>query len=193
MVTDIELLDPNKKYTYADYLKWKFDEYVELIKGQIYKMSPAPSTNHQGISTQLVTFINYHLTESNCRVFHAPFDVRLFPEKDNSKNNTVVQPDLCVICDPSKIDEQGCLGAPDLIVEILSPSSSKRDSQDKFSLYEEAGVLEYWMVFPSEKIVQVFDLKKGKFALREMYSEADHIPAGIFPDLKIDLKKVFSS
>ena len=192
MITDLGALDLNRKYSYADYLKWRLDEYVELIKGKVWKMSPSPSVAHQKISARL-SGIFYGLFESHsCEYFHAPTDVRLFPKPSDQEVFTVVQPDLFVVCDQSKLDDKGCQGAPDLIVEILSPSTSKRDAQDKFELYQEAGVLEYWMVHPTERYVHVFALKDGVFVRHHAYGASDQFSPVIFPEMVINLEKVFS-
>lgn len=130
--------DLSGTYSYADYLTWTWDEMAELIRGKVYKMSPAPGSLHQRISTELLRQIANFLKGKKCNVFSAPFDVRLpdtAAEKANQKITTVVQPDLCVICDPEKIDERGCLGAPDLIIEILSKHTAVKDLRDKFEVY----------------------------------------------------------
>lgn len=148
-VTDILVEEPSAElnYTYADYLKWKISERVELFRGQILKLA-APNTSHQTISGNLHFQLKTFLQNKSCRVFSAPFDVRL-PIQNRKKDNevtTVVQPDLCVICDPEKLDARGCCGAPDLVIEILSPGNSTTEVQIKFEVYEEAGVKEYWLV-----------------------------------------------
>lgn len=191
MIADINLLDPDKKYSYADYLKWTFDESVELIKGKLFRMPPAPSSRHQDISRELLIEIGVFLKGKSCKVYNAPFDVRLFPIKEDGKNFTVVQPDLCVICDLTKIDEKGCFGPPDLIIEIQSPSTTKKDMQDKFYLYKEAGVKEYWIVVPSADVVEVFDLTDGEYRIRKHYTIEDSIPVGVLPGLEIELMSVF--
>jgi len=156
MVTKLEDLDLSKQYTYADYLTWQFDDMVELIRGKIIKMSPAPNLAHQAASSNLQGIIWNFLKKNPCQVFAAPFDVRLPLPPKNQKGNkidTVVQPDICVICDASKLDTQGCNGAPDWIIEILSPVTSKKDLTDKYEIYQNAGVKEYWVVYPSEQII----------------------------------------
>nr|WP_295921125.1 Uma2 family endonuclease [uncultured Dyadobacter sp.] len=194
IVTDINELDLNGTYTYADYLLWRFEQRLELIKGKIFKMSPAPSTRHQKISGELFLEIGSYFRNHYCQVFYAPFDVRL-PIKDQNitdqKIYTVVQPDLCIICDESKLDERGCLGAPDLIVEILSPGNSKKEMDHKFDLYEECGVREYWLVEPAENTVFVYVLNdKGKYIGLKPATET--LTSTIFPDLKIKLEKIFN-
>jgi len=195
-ITDISELDLNGTYSYADYLLWRFEERLELIKGKIFKMSPAPSVRHQRIASRLHTYIGRHFFNKSCELFSAPFDVRLLDIKKSKKANqdiyTVVQPDLCVICDKNKLDERGCLGSPDLIVEILSPGNSKKEMKIKYALYEEAGVQEYWVVFPSEYVLQQFVLnEKGKYELRGIFTEDEIFTAHLFPDLEINLGEVF--
>lgn len=194
MITDISQLDPSKRYSYADYLTWQFKERVELFKGWLAKLA-APSTFHQTISGELHRQLANHFRKSGCRVFSAPFDVRLpdnLKSTDDKTIYTVVQPDLCVICDDAKIDAKGCLGAPDWILEILSPGNNKAEIQSKFKLYEEAGVKEYWIVQPGDQTVTVFDLRGDQYQFRMMYSNEDKIPCGLFPQLEVDMKEVFS-
>lgn len=183
-------LDLTKTYTYSDYLLWQFSERVELIKGFISKMSPAPSSNHQKISQNLNGGFYTYFKKMTCYVFVAPFDVRL-PIKSAKKDTTVVQPDLCVICDESKIDEKGCNGTPDLIVEILSPNNSKHDIHTKFNLYLEAGVLEYWIVNPSERMVLIYTLKNDEYIGSKPFVEGEILKSSLFPDLKIDVEDIF--
>jgi Uma2 family endonuclease len=187
----------NGIYTYADYLNWRLEQAVELIKGKIFPMSPAPSMKHQRISWQVSYFIADFLKNKECRAFSAPFDVRLLDKRKSKKASkevyTVVQPDISVICDKNKLDERGCLGSPDLIVEILSLGNSKKEMKIKYQLYEEAGVKEYWVVYPYEESVLQFvlDEKTDKFYLKATFAEDEILVSHIFPDLQIDLAKVF--
>lgn len=189
-------LDLSKRYTYADYLTWMDDKRRELFNGFINLMTPAPSRRHQQISAKMMKVWGIGLEGKQCEVYHAPSDVR-FPKDNKSTDNrqiyTVVQPDIYVICDLSKMDDKGCLGAPDLIIEIVSPENSKRDIKDKFEIYQENGVREYWIVNPNEEYVNVFVLdEKGKFQFVGMYAGDDKIPVNIFNrDLAIDLMEVF--
>lgn len=183
-------LDLTKQYSYSDYLLWQFSERVELIKGYILKMSPAPSRNHQTILYDLTISMDKYFKNKKCSIFFAPFDVRL-PIKSAKKDTTVVQPDLCVICDENKLDDKGCNGAPDLIVEILSPKNSKHDIDTKFKLYEEAGVKEYWIVEIEERIVLVYTMRDGEFIGLKPFSEGEIIKSLIFPDMKISVEDVF--
>lgn len=189
-------LDLNKRYTYADYLTWMDDVRRELFDGFIKMMSPAPSRRHQRISLKLSRFFDVFLDNKTCEVYHAPSDVRL-PEGKNSNTDkqiyTVLQPDVYVICDLSKMDDRGCLGAPDLVIEIISPKNSQRNTRDKFEIYQEHGVREYWIVSPNDEIVNVFVLDEiGKFQFVGIYAKDDKIPVNIFNgELKIDLTEVF--
>ena len=177
-------------YNYADYLQWSFEGMVELINGKIFKMSPAPSSSHQSISVNLTVEIGGFLKFKKCKVFIAPFDVRLSKFKEDKLVNSVVQPDLCIICVPTKIDEKGCNGAPDMIVEILSPSTALRDLDLKFKLYEENGVKEYWIVQPNDQTVSIFDLIESKFLLRGIYPREKIVEVKTIA-LEIDLNEVF--
>jgi Uma2 family endonuclease len=189
-------LDLNKRYTYADYLTWIDDVRRELYDGFIKLMTPAPSRKHQKISAKMMKIWGVYLENKQCEVYHAPSDVRL-PKGKQNKNDaqiyTVLQPDIYVICDLSKMDDRGCLGAPDLVMEIISANNQKRDIREKFDIYQEHGVREYWIVNPNDENVNVFVLdEKGKFQFRGMYAGDDKIPVNIFDgDLKIDLLEVF--
>lgn len=194
-VTSLSDLNTEKIYTYADYLLWQFEERVELIKGKLFKMSPAPSENHQWVSMKLSNIMFDTVSQKhNCRMYTAPFDVRLIKKNSDKEKDilTVVQPDITVVCDQKKLDGRGCLGAPDLVVEILSPGNNKKDMQIKFSLYEENGIPEYWIVFPSEEAVQQFVLnERGKYEFKRFYNTDDLMYSAVFPDLKVDLGRVF--
>lgn len=195
IVTDINDLDLDGTYTYADYLLWQFEERLELIKGKIFKMSPAPNTSHQLISSKLQGNLFMHLKGKSCYLFSAPFDVRLFNAKKSAFANrdiyTVVQPDLCVVCDKNKLDEKGCLGAPDLVIEILSPGNSKKEVDNKFDLYQESGVREYWIVQPLDQNIFIFALSdSGIFVGLKPATEELH--SVIFPELSINLKEIFN-
>lgn len=197
MITKIEQLDLNGTYTYADYLTWRFDEYVELIKGKIYRMSPAPSRKHQHVAGKLYLQIGNFFANDPCGVYFAPFDVRLPDRKKSAKSNrqilTVVQPDICVVCDRDKLDDAGCLGAPDWIIEILSAGTQRKDRQQKRALYEENGVREYWIVSPTDEDVAIYRLDAaGKYQLAGLYSDDEVVPCGIFPGLLIDLARIFA-
>jgi len=197
MITHIDQLDVSKRYTYADYLTWKFEERVELIRGKLFKMSPAPSMSHQRISFNLSLQIGPYFKRHTCQVFAAPFDVRLpLPPERQAEDqiDTVVQPDLSIICDPNKLDERGCQGPPDWIIEILSPSTSIKDLTEKFDLYQHAGVREYWVVYPFEATLLIYTPDSGGNyqPLRpQPFVATETVTPAIFPDLKVDLKEVF--
>jgi len=198
MTTQFSQLDPNRVYSYADYLTWQFDETVELIKGKIQLMYPAPTATHQRIARDLGFIINQFLHKKTCELFIALFDVKLYDSKKAAVSDddvySVVQPDLCVICDPSKITERGCDGAPDWVIEILSKGNSKKEMRLKYELYEESGIGEYWLVYPYEKALYQFvlDEKSKKYQLAAMYAEDEIATPALFPELKIDLAEVFT-
>lgn len=188
-ITSLSQLDMNATYTYADYLMWKLKDRVELFKGKILKMSPAPSPIHQKISRKISDVLSPFFNKSNCEMFYAPFDVRL-PNK-TGEIFTVVQPDLCVICDRSKIDDKGCLGAPDLVIEILSPGNSKKEMNLKFSLYEESGVSEYWVVDTSEKFILIFSLENGEYISRKPVADGEILQSINFPELSFSTENLY--
>ena len=184
-----------QRYSYADYLTWMDDKRRELINGFVRLMS-APLRTHADISTKLVGIILWHIEkhEGKCKVYHAPFDVRLpvDGETEDSKIYNVVQPDVCVICDLSKLDERGCIGAPDLVVEVQSPSSISYDLREKYDLYEAAGVKEYWVASPKMNVVTVFLLQdKGKFDRGKVYESGSKIQSKTLEGLEISLDAIF--
>jgi IMP dehydrogenase/GMP reductase/Uma2 family endonuclease len=183
-ITNINQLDPNGTYTYADYLVWKFKERVELLRGRVLKMSPASASSHQKIAGNLYFSLRKYFQNSNCELFFAPFDVRL--PKKNGEILSVVQPDLCVICDLSKLDEKGCLGAPDLVVEILSPGNSKKEMKLKYDLYQENGVKEYWVVIPDQRYVQIFVLEEGNYVGKHPIVDKEYKLVGLITIKDID-------
>ena len=186
-------LDLNGTYTYADYLKWTFDERLEIIKGKIFPMS-APARIHQRISWNFTAAIVKYLENRDCQAYSAPFDVRLTPLKKNKTNkvHTIVQPDLCIICDLDKLDDKGCVGAPDLIIEILSPGNSRKEMKEKYEVYQENGVKEYWLVEPVDKCVFVYVLNEaGIYIGLQPVTDEDILTSTIFPELQIDLALVF--
>jgi len=194
-ITDIKQLDLTKKYSYADYLTWEFNERVELIKGWIYKMSPAPKRKHQRVSLKLTLQLVNFLDTCGCQVYEAPFDVRLKKNKgSDSEVNTVVQPDISVFCDLSKLDDRGAIDAPDLVVEVTSDSTMKKDYNEKFNIYEENGVREYWIVNPDSHSMEIFKLDNDKFesvGVFNIHDGATEVNSVIFPDLKVNLIEIF--
>lgn len=192
LITDINQLDVNGTYTYADYLLWRFKEQVELLRGKLFKMSPAPREIHQRVLNEINFELMFFFRNKTCRVYPAPFDVRL-PTKGIADNQiyTIVQPDLCVVCDLEKIDGRGCIGAPDLVVEILSPSNSRKDLKDKYEIYEEAGVPEYWIVDPDNKAFYRYVLQEGVYIGLPPVCEGDVFRSRKFPEMEIDTKLIF--
>jgi len=193
-ITDISQLDLDKTYSYADYLTWKFQDRLELLKGRIFKMSSAPSRTHQVLVGRFHIELARHFAKGKCQLFLSPFDVRLLDVKKITPDKevyTVVQPDLCIICNEDKLDERGCNGAPDLVIEILSPGNSKKELGIKFDLYEEAGVLEYWIVEPAEKSVFIYTLVNGKLSGQRPLTEDDVIKSPLFPQLDFALAEIF--
>ena len=175
-------------YTYADFLEWDEDFRAELLDGEIVMMAP-PTTKHQIISGELFFKIRSYLEGKSCKVFAAPFGVRLFPKKDKS-DDTVFQPDIVVLCDPEKIDEHGCNGAPDLVIEIISPSTAKYDRIYKLRKYQEAGVREYWILDPETESLQVYILENGRY-MASAYDETEKVPIAVLKDCEIDLSAIF--
>jgi len=187
------------RYSYADYLTWTDGAMREIIDGVIYAFS-APIRKHASVVITLLkkalAFIDNR--QCKCKIYTAPFDVRLPKNGDPTDNKIfdVVQPDIVVVCDPAKLDERGCIGAPDLIVEVNSPTTSKRDLNLKFSLYEKAGVKEYWVVYPKDEAVTVFLLQEnGKYdddgkTYQVVYGDT-HVPVQTLEGLVIDLKELF--
>jgi Uma2 family endonuclease len=177
------------RYTYADYLKWTEGQRWELIDGVAYSMSPAPSVQHQRVSRELQGQLHAKLRGGPCELFAAPFDVRL-PEGSEADDEveTVVQPDLVVICDPKKLDQAGCRGAPDLVIEILSPTTAYRDQTEKLRLYERHGVRELWIVNPDVETVFVYRLgADALYPKPEVYRSGEVVGLSAVEGISIDL------
>jgi len=191
-------LDPGKRYSYADYLTWADNKRRELFDG-IAKLMSAPVIIHALITGNIFVKIGPYIKKrgGKCKVFHAPVDVRLPKngETENHKIFTVVQPDICVVCDPSKIDEKGVIGAPDLVVEVLSPSNTKLMMSKKFDLYEEAGVKEYWVVYPKSGLTVFLLQDNGKYddgtTYDIIYTPDAKVPVHTIDGLEIGLKELF--
>lgn len=181
-------------FTYEDYVKFPEGERVELIDGHIYLMSPAPSRIHQKIITEISRLIGNYIESNNynCEVYVAPFDVRFIEEGEtDEKNKNTVQPDISVICNTSKLDEKGCKGAPEFIIEVVSPSNSSIDYVKKLYLYEKFNVKEYWIVNPLTKTVTVYRLNNdNEYGEPEKYTFQDRIYVGIFHELALTLSEI---
>lgn len=181
-------------YSYADYLTWEFEEMVELIKGKVFKSAAAaPRRIHQKISGNVFFRLYKFLENNSCDVFSAPFDVRL-PVKSikNEDIFTVVQPDICVICDKNKLDDLGCIGAPDLIVEILSPGNNKKELKNKYEVYEESGVKEYWIIQPYELTLLIYTLTEGKYVPSKLFTVGDIVESKYISGFTLDLDEIFN-
>ena len=185
-------LDLNKIYSYADYFKWQFEDRVELIKGKIFKMRPAPNFDHQELVGEIMYLFKKFLRKKPCKAFIAPFDVRLpIKSKEDKDIYTVLQPDVCVVCDTSKYDKRGCVGAPDIVVEILSPSNNEKELKNKFDIYEESGVLEYWIVSPQDRTFLVNRLVDGHYVTSRPMVSGDVVTTAVLPGFEMDLKELF--
>ena len=183
----------DKIYTYSDYLNFDFDYMVELIRGKIYKMTPAPSVRHQNISNNLSFQFNMALRESVCKLLSAPTDIVLpIENRKNGKEHTVVQPDLAIFCDLSILKEKAAFGPPTLVVEILSPHTRKKDIQLKYDIYEEAGIKEYWVIMPNEELLEQFVLEKNKYQRIQTYTREDAVTARAVEGLTVTLEEVFA-
>lgn len=186
-------LPEEKKYSYADLLTWEGNARYELIEGVPMMMSP-PLRQHQEIVGELFAQLYAYLKGKRCKVYPSPFAVRLFEQNEDFPEDvdTLVEPDITVVCNSDKLDTYGCKGAPDLAIEVLSPSNRKHDKLIKLNLYQRAGVKEYWIVDPDKKLVLVHTLDGGQYPSPEVYTAKDTVPVGVLEDCSIDLTPVFS-
>lgn len=182
------------RYTYADYLTWDIEEMVELIKGKVFKKAAAaPRRAHQWLTGSLFRDMSLFLKGKNCQAYIAPFDVRLpVKSKKDDKIFTVVQPDICVVCDLEKLDEKGCVGAPDLVVEVLSPGNKQVELQYKYEVYEESGVKEYWLVDPESQTLLIYRLVQGKYQSSRLMTLGDIAKSAVIEGFQLDLTDYFS-
>jgi len=189
----LTIMPEPRRFTYADLLQWEDDTRRELVDGVPYALSP-PTEPHQRVQIDLLLQIGGFLLGKPCRLYSAPFDVRLFEGKDDSpaQVDTVVQPDLMVVCDRDKIDRRGVRGAPDLVVEVLSASTRRLDRVTKYRLYQRAGVPEYWIVDPEAKTVAVHRLEDGQYGSPEIYLESASLPVQVLPGCTVELGRVFA-
>ena len=179
-------LRKEKHYTYADYLTWPDDARYELIDGEAFLMAPAPLIEHQEVAGDVYHQLRNQLDGKPCRPYIAPVDVRL-PRNDEADAaiDTVVQPDVLVVCDPSKIDRRGVRGAPDWLLEVLSPSTAAHDQIAKRRTYERAGVREFWLVHPGDRTLTVYVLETGQYGRPDIYELKDATPIGVLPGVAI--------
>jgi Uma2 family endonuclease len=187
-------LDLSKTYSYADYLQWTFEDRLELIKGKIFRMTPAPASVHQRLSWVISGELYSYLKNNPCSAYAAPFDVRLprKGENEDKKIFTVVQPDVCIICDSSKVDARGCTGAPDIIIEIVSPGNKQKELRFKYEVYEESGVKEYWIVSQDETFLQ-YILIDGRYQTTRPMTIGDIITTPTLPGFELNLETVFAA
>lgn len=180
-------------YTFADYLSWDEDERIELLNGVPFMMS-SPLRIHQEIAGAIFVQLYRFLEGKKCRVYQAPFSVRLFEAKKDVPEDvqTVVEPDISVICDENKLDQYGCQGAPDFVIEVLSSSTRRHDRITKYNLYQQAGVREYWIIDPDSRAVDVFLLENGMFRPYEAYGQKDIAKVNTLEGCLIELEKVFT-
>lgn len=178
----------DRKYTFADYLAWGDDERIEIIHGEAIVAQAAPSPAHQEAVQQISRQIGNYLEGKKCKVYPAPFAVYL---NDDEQDTTVVEPDISIVCDLSKINNYGCKGAPDMVIEVLSPSTARRDRLEKLNLYEQAGVKEYWIVDTVEQAVQVFLLEGGRYRAVDYHTKKDIAKVNVLQGCFIELSKVF--
>jgi Uma2 family endonuclease len=184
-------LRDQQRHTYREYCTWPEDVRYELIDGQAYAMSPGPSRRHQEIGFEVARQVADALEGTGCRVYVAPFDVRL-PRSNEVDDDidTVVQPDLMVVCDRAKLDDRGCRGAPDWVIEVLSPSSAGHDQILKRAVYERHGVKEYWLIHPVDQVVTVYRLVDGAYGKPDIYELRETLACGILPEVVIDWARV---
>ncbi|MES2701894.1 MAG: Uma2 family endonuclease [Bacteroidota bacterium] len=187
-------LDLSKSYSYADYLTWHFADRVELIEGKLFKMSPAPNRMHQTLVLDIAILFRSYLKGKPCKVFVAPFDVRLSRKSTaDTEIINVVQPDVCVVCDEAKLDYKGCLGASDIVVEILSPGNNTVELRNKYDLYELSGVKEYWLVSPQDSSFMAYTLCEGRYTPSRLMTLGDTVTSTVLADFTIDLTELFNS
>lgn len=192
IITTVNDIDFSGTYSYANYLNWHIQERFELIKGKIFEMT-APSTKHQRFTGRIFLELGNFLKGKKCEAFIAPFDVRFpYKSKDDVDVTTVLQPDVCVVCDPGKIDSRGCLGAPDIVVEVLSPGNNRKELDNKYKIYEEFGVREYWIVHPSERSLLQYMLNdEGVFVAGKPYASGDELISDLLPGFRLNIDELF--
>ena len=181
-----------RRYTYGDLMQWDDGVRYELYDGILFAMA-SPSDVHQTTLFEIGRQLGNFLAGKTCRVYPSPFDVRLFDTADDRPEDSayVLQPDLMVVCDKSKVDRYGVHGAPDLVIEILSHATRSNDRIRKYNLYEQAGVREYWIVDPDHHMVQIYTLEEGRYHAAEVFTDGSIVPVGILDGCSIDLRLVF--
>jgi len=185
--------EEKRKYSYAEYMFLDEDFLCEVLDGEIISMSPSPTPKHQDVVDELTAEFKMFLRGKECMAFSSPIDVCLFAEHEMKYEEIKdwVQPDLIVVCDRSKIGEKNIIGAPDLVIEVLSPSTTKNDRLIKYKNYEKAGVREYWIVDPYHMSVEVYELNKNSFDRTGIYLKEDNLNVGILEGFSINLGNIF--
>ncbi|XSG83916.1 MAG: Uma2 family endonuclease [Methylohalobius sp. ZOD2] len=194
------LAEAESKLTYADYLTWPDDERWELIEGVPYSMAPAPTRRHQEMVGEIYRQFANQLEDRRCRVYVAPFDVRLSaPDAADSEIDTVLQPDVSVFCDPDRLDDRGAKGAPDLVVEVLSPATAAKDLTVKREVYSRHGVREYWVLEPVDRVLMIWQRQGDSqssggetFGAPEIRALEDVAVSEAVTDLHLDLDRLAS-
>lgn len=181
----------NRRYSFQDYLQWDDGIRYEIIDGEPVMLA-APTTKHQGIVSFLVTEFNILLRGSSCKVYPAPFAVRFSKTDDYDHADDVYEPDISIICDRNRLDDRGYKGAPTLIVEILSPSTSKNDRVRKYNMYQLFGLKEYWIVDPLNETIEIYEWVDGSFQRWNAYGREDEISSIQFENLNMRAEEIFS-
>ncbi len=189
MITSIEQLDLTKAYTFKDYLSWRFQERVELLRGYIFRKSKSDISIQKVIGNKLFESLGLFSNNNNCKIFAAPFNVYLPSIKGDGE--TVVQPDLCVICDISKIKQESRVRVPDLIIEILPLGNSRKEMSQKFQIYEQVGVGEYWVVYPYAQVIQQYILEGDKFQSLPIAEKT--IKSQVLQGFEVDMDTIFDT
>lgn len=192
-ISSLNEIDFSAIYSYADYMRFAFEDRLEIIKGHIFTMS-VPARVHQEVFGVIFNQLYNFLRKKPCKVYGAPFDVRLAKRTQSDQEVfTVVQPDVVVVCDENKLDKRGCIGAPDIVVEILSPGNNKKELVNKYEVYEEAGVREYWIVSPAEKTFFKYVLdEQGKFQPGKLLTVGEEALSTVLPGFALNLEEVFA-
>lgn len=190
--SEVKEPDMSRSYTARDYLQWRFEGLYELIRGKVSRMTPAPSSGHQKVSMKLIQLFLKNWKQNSCELFHAPFDIFLVKNGQAWEDtDVVVEPDLCIICDKEKITERGCIGSPDFVLEILSKSSAAKDLREKFEIYQEYQIPEYWIVDPFNQSVIRNILERSRYEIQRTAVKDDIIAPVHFPELELKVSDLF--
>jgi Uma2 family endonuclease len=184
-------LRDSAKHTYADYCLWPDEARYELIDGVAYAMGPAPARIHQDVVGGIFRQVADAPDGTSCRPYIAPFDVRLpLGDEADADVATVVQPDLVVVCDPAKLDDAGCRGAPDWVVEVLSPRTAGHDQTVKLTAFERAGVAEVWLVHPTDRVLTIYRMDGARYGRPEIRELTGSATVGVLPGVVVHWERV---